>query len=307
MTATGGGRGNRRASLLALMAMAVFALHDVIIKTVGARNHPLETLFFVALFSAPLALLALARDGKGIRLRPNAPGWVALRSVLSVISFGLGVYAFAVLPLAETYALLFTSPLWVTLLAIPFLGERVGLHRIGATVVGLAGVLIVLRPGETALTAGHFAALGGAFCTALSGIIARRLGSSERTVVMLIWPVIANLVVGTAGLPLVYRPIALIDLGMMAAIAALSLLANAFLVSAYRAGEAAVVAPMQYSQILWAVLYGWLLFDESPDGPTLIGVAVIVAAGLYIVGREQRIGAATSRPVTTTRPRQQGR
>lgn len=304
---SGDRRGKLRAPVLALISMAIFALHDVIIKDVGARNDALQTLFFVALFSAPLVLLALARDSNGIALRPNAPGWVALRSALAVTSLAFGMYAFAHLPLAECYALLFTSPLWVTVLAIPLLGERVGLHRLAAILVGLAGVLIVLRPGETTLTAGHFAALGGAFCTALSGIIARRLGRSERTVVMLFWPVLANLAVGAAALPLVYVPIALGDLGLMASIAALSLLANAFLVAAYRAGEAAMVAPMQYSQILWAVFYGWLWFGETVDRPTVIGVIVIVAAGLYIVGREQKPGSATTRPVTLTRPRQQGR
>lgn len=303
----GGSRSNLRAAALALTSMAIFSLHDVVIKTVGATNHAFQTLFFVALFSAPLVLLALARDGRGIQLVPNAPGWVALRTVFAVVSLALGMYAFAVLPLAQTYALLFTYPLWVTLLAVPLLGERIGIHRLAATLIGLGGVLIVLRPGETELSAGHFAALGGAFCTAVSGVIARRLGRSERTVVILFWPVLANLVVGALALPMVYRPISLTDLGLMASIAALSLLANAFFVAAYRAGEAAVVASMQYSQIVWAVFYGWLWFSETVDRPTLIGVAVIIAAGLYIVSREQKIEGPTSRPVITTGPRDPGR
>lgn len=297
--------GNLRAAALALTAMAVLATHDTVIKVVGGRYEAFQTLFFVALFSLPLVLMAVARERRGMALRPAAPGWVALRSAVMVIAIAAGMTAFALLPLAETYALLFTMPIWVTLLAIPLLGERVGLHRIIAILIGLGGVLIVLRPGQTTLNIGHAAALTSAFGSALAGVIARRLGRAERTTVMLFWPVLGNLVVGALALPLVYRPIALPDLGLMAVIAALNLLGNAIMVAAYRSGEAAFVAPMQYSQILWAVVYGWLLFSETPDLPTVAGVIVIVGAGLYIVLREQRVPGPTARPVTTTRMRQQ--
>ncbi|AXC51102.1 DMT family transporter [Paracoccus suum] len=281
--------------------MAILATHDVIIKSLGSRFSPLQILFFVALFSLPLVTLALAHERAPALLRPVAPRWVMLRTIAMVIAAGSSMYAFAVLPLAETYALLFTMPLWVTVMAIPLLGERVGLHRWLAILVGLAGVLVVLRPGSAPLTAGHAAALVGAFCSALTGVIARRLGGIERSVVMLYWPVMGMLATAGLAMPLVYRPPAGLDLGLMAVIAVLNLLGNAVMLAAYRAGEAAIVAPMQYSQIIWAVMFGWLLFAEHPDAVTLAGVTMIVAAGLYIVARERR--GSDNRPVTTTRTR----
>lgn len=295
------GGGNLRAAALALLAMAILATHDVIIKSLGSRLSPLQILFFVALFSMPLVTLAIAHERTPALLRPVAPRWVALRSAAMIVAAGSSMYAFAVLPLAETYALLFTMPLWVTVMAIPLLGERVGLHRWLAIFAGLAGVLIVLRPGSATLTAGHAAALVGAFCSALTGVIARRLGGTERGVVMLYWPVIGTLVASGLTMPFLYRPPAALDLGLMAVIAVLNLLGNAFLLAAYRTGEAAMVAPMQYSQIIWAVFYGWLLFAERPDGMTLVGVSVIMAAGLYIVARERH--GSQNRPVTTTHTR----
>lgn len=274
------GGGTLRAVALALAAMAVLATHDAAVKLLGSRYAPFQLLFFVALFSAPLVTLALVHDRRAPSLRPAAPGWVGLRSVCIVLATLTAIHAFTALPLAQTYALLFTMPLWVTALAVPMLGERVRPVRALATLAGLGGVLLVLQPGQATLGLGHAAALASAFLSALAGVIARRLGRSERTITLLFWPVAGNLLLGAAALPVVYRPMALGDLGLMAAIAALNLLGNALIVAAYRAGEAALVAPMQYSQMLWAVGYGWLLFHERPDPAILPGIAVIVGAGL---------------------------
>lgn len=297
------GADNLRGAVLALLAMGLYATHDVVIKVLGASYPALQVLFFASLMSFPLVSMVLMRDPNPGTLRPVHPGWVALRTVCNVVGGMCGFYAFSSLPLAQVYAILFASPLLVTILAIPILHEKVGIHRWGAVVVGLTGVLIVLRPGAQALALGHAAALLTAIGTAASAVIARKLGSRERPLVLMMWPMLGNFVVTGASLSLAYQPMQLIDLALTGLIAALGLVAGVLLIMAYRAGEAAIVAPMQYSQILWATAYGWFLFGERVDNPTLLGATVIIVSGIYIVWREGSGGNSANRPVLAARLR----
>lgn len=290
---------NLRGAMLGLAGMALYAGHDAILKLLGAGYSPFQILFFAAVLSFPPAtVLLLARRDIG-SLRPRHPGWVALRSGCICLNAIACTTAFGLLPLAQVYAILFTMPLIITVLSIPMLGERVGPHRWGAVIAGLVGVLIVLRPGSGALSLGHAAALTAAFGGALAALIARRIGGQEQAIVLVLWPIVLNVAVTAIALPFVYRPMPVGDLGLTAAVAVLALSASALSVLAYRTGEAAVVAPMQYSQIGWAVLWGWLLFAELPGRATLLGLSVIVGSGIYILWREAR-GASRSSPVTAS-------
>ena len=169
------------------------------------------------------------------------------------------------LPLAQTYALFFATPLLITLLAIPMLGEKVGIRRGLAVLVGLLGVLIVLRPGQADLQLGHLAALTAAVTGALASVIVRKIGQEERSVVLMLYPMVANFLVLGLALPFVYVPMPIEHLGMLGIIASFGFVATLLVISAYRTAEAVIVAPMQYSQIIWAAIYGWLFFDEKPD------------------------------------------
>jgi S-adenosylmethionine uptake transporter len=282
--------------LLALLGFAVYALHDVVIKHLSATYNVMQITFYAALFSLPLLAVMLIHDAQPGTLRARNPGWVALRTLGVVGSGVMGFYAFATLPMAQAYAIFFAAPLIVTLLSIPFLGERVGPRRGLAVAVGLAGVLIVLRPGFVPLSAGHGAALLAAVSTAIVAVCSRRIGREERAAVLMLWPLLANVAVMGAALPWVYVPTALVDLAGMAVIALLGFVAMLLLIAAYRRAEAAIVAPMQYSQMLWAVFYGALIFAEWPDVWTLLGGGVIIASGLYIVLRETRAGVSATRP-----------
>ncbi len=295
---------NLKAIGFALMSMGVFATHDVIIKLLGAHYPSLQVLFFSSLLSFPLVSLILLQQRRPGTLRPQHPGWVALRSVCAMMSGICAFYAFSALPLAQVYAILFATPLLITLLSIPLLGERVGIHRWLAVGLGLCGVLIVLRPGGgEGLTLGHLAALLAALSSATAAVVTRRLGSDERPLVLLMWPMLGNLVVTGAGLSLGYAPMQLPHLAMAGMIAVLGLTGGFLSIRAYRAGEAAIVAPMQYSQIIWATVYGWFIFGEILDRPTVIGAGVIIASGLYIVWRESSRGGDTNRPVIAARLR----
>ena len=296
-------RSNLRGALLALAAFGLFATHDVVVKTLGGHYETFQIVFFSVLLAFPLVMLMLMQDETRDTLIPRHPWWTALRTVAAVITGVSAFYAFSVLPLAEVYAILFAAPLLITLLAIPILGERVGIHRGGAVIVGLAGVLVVLRPGGEALTFGHAAALTAAVGGALASIIVRKIGKDERSAVLLLYPMMANFIVMGSLLPFVYRPMPVEHFGLVALMSALAFVAARCVIAAYKSADAAVVAPMQYSQILWAAAYGFFFFDETPDLMTWVGAGIIIASGLYIVVRESVVGISENRPVLRTRSR----
>lgn len=289
---------------LALGAFALFSAHDVIVKSLGGSYSPVQIVFFSVLLGLPLATLMLMRDPTDGNLLPRRPGWTALRTAAAVVTGVTVFYAFSVLPLAQTYAILFATPLLITLLSVPILGEKVGLHRGGAVIAGLVGVIIVLRPFEAeGLSLGHLAALVAAFASAFASIIVRKIGQEERNVVLLLYPMMANLLVMGAVLPFVYQPMPLADLGALAAMAFLAFIASLCVIAAYKRASAASIAPMQYSQIVWAVLFGALFFGERVDLATILGAAVIIASGVYILHRETRQNVSDNRPVLSTRTR----
>lgn len=291
---------NLRGAALALLGMGLYATHDVVVKHLGSTYSAIQILFFGAIMSFPLVSFISLADREGGSLRPRQPLWVILRSVCMVLGTVSAFYAFTVLPLAQTYAILFATPLLVTLLSIPMLRERVGFHRMAAVIVGLIGVLVVLRPGQEPLSLGHLAALLSAATGALTSIITRKVGGSERPLLMLLFPMLGNVIVMGALLPFVYLPMPLHDLGFLSIIAVLGLAAAFLMIHAFRAGEAVIVAPMQYSQIIWATGYGYLLFAETLDGPTFAGASIIIASGIYIVLREALPNRSRNRPALNT-------
>ena len=294
---------NVRGALLALLAFAVYATNDVIVKFLGGDYSPVQTIFFSTLFSFPLAVLMIMRDQSSGTLRPVHPGWMAARTVATLITGVTAFYAFSVLPLAQTYTILFASPLLITLLAIPILGERIHIRRAIAIVVGLIGVVIALRPGETQLGLGHLAAIVAAIGGSFASVVVRRIGSDERPIVIMLYPMMANFFVMGAALAFVYEPMPAAHIGLVAIMAILGSAAGLIIIGAYKSGEAIVVAPMQYSQIIWAAIFGYFIFSESVDLYTGLGAAIIIASGLYIVLREGTRGASSKRPVLQTRSR----
>ncbi|MEM1128998.1 MAG: DMT family transporter [Pseudomonadota bacterium] len=161
--------------VMALVSFALFAVQDAIVKALGGTYSPVQILFFNALLGFPLLTLMLIRDQVPGTLRPHFPFWTGLRTAMVVITNLCSFYAFSVLPLAETYALLFASPLIITILSVPMLGEKVGFRRLAAVMVGLTGVLVVLQPGSVSLGLGHLAALVSAVTGATGAVVVRKI------------------------------------------------------------------------------------------------------------------------------------
>jgi S-adenosylmethionine uptake transporter len=292
-----------RGALFSLAAFGLYATHDVVVKVLGGSYTPFQIIFFAGLLSFPIVSMLLLADKREGNLVPRHPWWSLLRSVTGVATAVLGFYAFSVLPMAQCYAMLFAMPLLITVLSIPMLGEKVGIRRGLAVVVGLLGVLIVLRPGAAPLSLGHLSALGAATLGALSSVIVRKIGKDERSIVLMMYPMLTSVVAMGLVLPWVYVPMPVQDLALMGVIALLGMAGAAGMIAAYRAAPAVIVAPMQYSQIIWAALYGWLFFNESIDEWTAAGSAVIIASGIYIVLREGTPDVSKNRPVLENRSR----
>ncbi len=294
---------NIKAALLALLAYAIFSSHDIIVKLLGTAMSPIQLVFFSTLFSFPLVILMLVQDTTHGNLRPVHPWWTVVRSLTISIAPASAFYTFSTLPLAQAYALLFVTPMLITLLSIPILGERVGAPRALAILLGFGGVMVVLRPGGTELELGHLTALIAAFSLSLQSVILRKIGQDERRVVLLLYPLLTTFAMMGLGLPFVYQPIEGLSLIGVGSVALMGFVASLLMVNAYRIGEAAVVAPMQYSQIIWAAIFGALLFDEAIDSATLLGAGLIIASGLFIVVREALGGQSENTPVLRTRSR----
>ena len=291
---------NLRGALMALTAFGLFATNDVIIKFLGGTYSPFQTIFFSTVFGFPLVALMLLSDRTDGNLIPKHPVLTSLRAVLIMLNVVAGFYAFSVLPLSQCYPIFFATPILITLLAIPTLGERVGVRRGAAVFIGLLGVLVVLRPGSGHLGLGHFAAMSAAVLGAINSILLRKTGPTERFVVMMLYPMMANFTMSAIALPFVYQPMPIRDLALLGAIASLGMVASLFLISAYRHTQAVVVAPMQYSQIIWGTIFGTLIFHETHDFWTVAGTLIIIASGVYIVLREDKPAVSRMRPVLET-------
>ncbi len=283
--------------LFAVLAFAIFSGHDAIVKAVGSRYSVFQILFFAGLFAFIPITLMMSTDKAVDNFIPHRPWLIVARSVFNLIAMSAAFYAFSVLPLAEVYALIFATPLLITALAVPLLGETIRLRRGIAILIGLAGVMVVLRPGTTEYNLGHAAALTTAVGGAFGAVIVRKIGNTERSAVIILYPMLASLITMAALQPLVFIPPTLTDMTLMALVGLMAIVAQFFIIAAYRNAPATIIAPMQYSQILWAILYGYLFFDELPDMWVGIGSAIVIASGLYIVLRESKLEVSQTSPV----------
>ena len=286
--ATSGLTGDRipRGIGFALGAFTIFSCADAGVKWLSATHSIFQIIFMSTLFAfIPMAGLVMREGGIGA-LRPRHPWLVSLRAILLAIDMVFVFYAFTRLPLADAYTMLFTAPMLVTALSVPLLGEHIGWRRWSAVAVGFGGVLVVLRPGFAELNLGHIAALSSSSFFALSLIVARRIGNSETGSTLLVSMMVALLIVSGPILPSVYVSSGPTDLAMLAGLGLFMGLGHLGLIQALRLAPSAVVAPFHYSQIVWAVIFGFLLFDNRPTVWVVAGSTVIIASGLFIFWRE---------------------
>jgi len=278
--------------LLALMAYAVDAWGDGLIKGLGGSLTIFEIGFFNILFSG-LFLLLVKPAGEDWRhfWQMRRPLRVHVRAALGMAAGVFSVYAFTSIPLAEVYALLFLSPMFVTLLSIVLLKEHVGMWRWLAVFAGFVGVLMVVKPGVQPLELGHWSAIAAALCAALSIILMRSMAGERQTAVLGMLVAYGLAFNGVAAGATTFTMPSWTVLGVLLLTGACTAAGNRLQFLATRHSPANHVAPTHYSQMIWAVLIGATFFKEYPDTLSILGLVVIAAAGLLTLFREQaRLG-----------------
>lgn len=276
---------NGRAALLVLMAFAIFSATDAIVKIMAAGMPAPQVTFLVTAAALALLLLHALMTGRGGRLMPRQPALAFWRALFLAVDTLLIHFAFARLPLAEAYLIAFLTPILVAVLGFVFLGERLSAIGWLGVLVGFAGVAVALKPGVAPLDVGHLAALGSAVFFAFSLILLRRTKVAETdealvaSLLVVMTPVAFAVAAASGGL----APPGPLDLGLALAGGVLLLGGHALLVRAFRVGEASVVAPFQYSQIIWGCLYGVLLFATPVEPHTLVGAGIIIVSGWLVL------------------------
>ena len=275
--------------LFGLIGFTLFVITDSLRKEVVSRYEPQMIVFVVAVVSALTLFFWALSQGNLSNLIPQKPRLAVLRGLaIGSLQF-FAVSALKTLPLAEFYAIVFTAPLFFTLLCWMFLGDKVGWIRGLAILAGFAGVLIFARPGTEAFSIGGGFTLLAAISFGLAAFMVRFAKGGDKPLAMSFSQVIVVVVVGVfVAFPVLKIP-APIDAVIMVVIGILTAAASLFLVKSQSiATTAAAVAPVQYSQIVTGVLIGWLFFGDIPNWDVLLGAGVIIASGLVLIWRESR-------------------
>ena len=273
---------------IAMKIAAIFLLSvmDAIAKWLAAEMSPLQIVFFRHLFGMLPVLVMIHQAGGITMLRTRRPGEHALRTLLIWFALLAFFTALQTLPLAEAIAIAFATPLFVTALSIPMLGETVGPRRWAAVVVGFIGVLIIVRPDPGALQWEALLVLASALAYALIVLITRKQGRTETAVATVFYSTVGSALLCAGFLPFVWTAPTAEQWGLLVALGLLGGVGSFFMVMAYRSAPAAVVAPFDYTALIWGAAIGWLVWMELPDAPVWIGAAIVMASGLYIIRRE---------------------
>lgn len=281
---------NLRGIVSMLAAVGSFALMDAGLKRLAADYPPMQVTFLRAVASLPFLLIAAGWTRQWGDLVMRRPWLHLLRGVLGVIMLSTFVYAVSELSLANTYAVYLCAPLLVTALSVPLLGDRVTLRRWIAIAIGLCGALIVLRPGgDGFVSLAGLAALLSMVCYSASGITIRILGRTDSNRSMVFW-FLSFLALG-AGV-FAWRdwsPVATADVLVLAFIGLSGALGQHFITDAFRRAPPSVVAPFEYTALLWAFGLDWVFWQILPTGAVIAGGAIVIASGLYIIADERRV------------------
>lgn len=279
-----------------LVAVAAFCLMDASLKMLAPHYPPMQVSALRGLTSLPLVLVWTMIDGGPRQLFRIRWPLHLFRGVLSVVMLAAFIYALQTLPLAEAYSLFFVAPLLITALAMPILGERVGWRRWSAIAVGLLGSVIVLRPtGSGMLSIGGIAVLVAAVCYALSAITVRVLGRTDSTQSMVVWMLVMLSVFSTVLAWPEWKPIAVEHWKPLVVLALTGAIGQYGITEAFRRAPASLIAPLEYTALVWGIGLDWILWQTLPDVWMLVGAAVIVSCGLYLL-RGERAHAEAEHP-----------
>jgi drug/metabolite transporter (DMT)-like permease len=276
----------RRGIFYMVGAVFVFAAINVLVKWQIARYPLGEVVFFRCGFALLSGMVLVAAQGGLPLLRTRRIGAHLTRAVIQFCSMLCIFTAFGMMPLADAVAISFSTPLFLTVLSIPMLGEKVGPYRWGAVIVGFCGVLVMVRPGSGALEAGALFALGNAGLGAIATIGVRRMTVTEASATLVFYQVLTTAVLSVFMLPFGWVTPTWLDFVMLATIGLGSGAGQYLWTQAFRFAPAAVAAPFSYTAMIWAILFGYLIWGDVPTLALLAGALIVSLSGLFILYRE---------------------
>jgi drug/metabolite transporter (DMT)-like permease len=292
-------RDNPKAGIcLIIVSTVLFSILWSLVKALSER-YPIDevTFFRSALAFIPVGLL-VAMNGGWPLLRTQKLASHLWRSTIGVISMTLGFFSYHLMPLADAVSLSFTSPLLITALSAPMLGEKVGIHRWSAVIVGFFGVLLIVKPSGEMFNLGAVTALGAAIASAFAMVTIRQLNRTDKPLTIVFYFTLFSTLYTAIPLPFVWVTPTWQDWGLLMAMGLTGGTGQYFMTRAYGQASAAVISPFNYISLLWSAVFGWVLWSDLPAPHVFAGSAVVIASGLYILYREVRKGRTRPPPIT---------
>lgn len=276
-----------RVFVMATLSVAFFAAMNVFVKLAAESHSIIEIMFFRNMLGiVPVTMLILLHPKQLNLLKTSRIGGHLIRGTIGMASMTCFFWSFKLLPLADATAIQFAMPIILTALSVPFLGEKVGPWRWGAVIVGFIGVLIIAAPTGDTHVIGSIVAFMAACFTATTMIIVRKLGKTEHTHTIVFYFSLIGAIISGAFLPWFWTPPSLVSFVYLIMCGLTGGAGQVFLTKAYAEAPAAYVSPFSYMSILFAVFFGWIIWDTIPHLNVMIGAAIVISSGLFILYRE---------------------
>lgn len=273
-----------------LLAVSLFSIMDAFVKWLGQDYPTMQIVFFRSLFAfVPLAFLIHRFGGMRAALRVTSPGGHVIRCLCGTGAMFLIFYAYANMKLADAVAISFAAPLFSTLLSVPLLGEKVGIRRWSACLVGFVGVVIMIQPGPGILQSIALVPLLAALFNAGAMIYIRRLSRTESVASIIFWFTLSTTLLSGLFMPFQWVMPQGWDWALLITVGLIGGAAQIAMTSAFSQAAVAAISPFKYASIIWATLIGWLIWDEIPSMSIWLGWPLVLASGLYIVYRETKL------------------
>jgi drug/metabolite transporter (DMT)-like permease len=297
-----------RAVMFLCAALFIFSFQDVMVKLLSDRYSAHQIVFVRAIVALPLMFMIVHFESGLGTLATRHPFMHAIRSFIGFGAFFFYYLALATMPLTAVVAIWFTSPLFITALAVPILGEKVGWRRWSGILFGFAGAVVIVQPGSETFQPAALLPILAAACYGVSAVMGRKMGITESGSVMAFYMMITFFYMGgilgvilahfgpasspddpTWFLRLPWQMPTGIEFAMLFMIGVISAIGFWLIATAYRIGNSPTVAPFEYTAMIWAIILSFLLWAEVPKPTTLLGAAMIVLSGIYVLKREAAV------------------
>jgi len=280
--------GNVQGIFWMLLAGIFFSVMVALIKLLGSRITSFEIVFFRSVVQLAVLSIVFWRIGFS-SLKTSRPLLQGMRALIAVMLINCNFYAFTKLPLADVTAIGFSRNLFLALLAVPLLSEKMSIHRSLATIIGFVGIIIIIRPGQGIFEGAAIIAVAGACLGATMMILIRKLTVSDSNLVMMTYPSMAIVLVTSVPTYLFWLTPTGYELVLLIIMSFMGIFGQWCMIQAFRLGEATAVAPASYMRLIFATIIGYLLFAEIPDVFSIYGTLIIVGSNLYLIFLEGRV------------------